>query len=112
MQGKGKRKSASRDQRDTKKKRQGSSGHAVEDMLISPTLMTWVVSAGVVVLFSAISFSAGYAYGRELGRVEAGLGNGAGSGISCAKEVGTNFGGGGSGALKRLRWGNASVARA
>ena len=81
-------------------------------MLISPTLMTWVVSAGVVVLFSAISFSAGYAYGRELGRVEAGLGNGAGSSISCAKEIGTSFDGGGSGALKRLRWGNASVARA
>ncbi|KAL1963397.1 hypothetical protein VTN77DRAFT_8413 [Rasamsonia byssochlamydoides] len=38
---------------------------------VSPTLMTWVISAGVVVLFSAISFSAGYALGREVGRTEA-----------------------------------------
>ena len=38
--------------------------------LIHPTLLTWVVSAGVVVLFSAIGFSAGYVIGREVGRVD------------------------------------------
>ncbi|KAF2400465.1 hypothetical protein EJ06DRAFT_543223 [Trichodelitschia bisporula] len=37
---------------------------------VNPTLLTWVVSAGVVVLFSAISFSAGYVMGKEQGRAE------------------------------------------
>jgi len=37
---------------------------------ISPILLTWVVSAGVVVLVSAISFSAGYVVGKETGRAE------------------------------------------
>jgi hypothetical protein len=41
----------------------------IEDDL-APTLLTWVVSAGVVVLVSAISFSAGYAMGREAGYTE------------------------------------------
>ena len=70
-QEKGKRKaSSSKDRRvETRKKRRAGAG---EDVGVSPTLMTWVVSAGVVVLFSAISFSAGYAIGREVGRVEAG----------------------------------------
>ncbi|MCJ1395702.1 hypothetical protein MMC18_008588 [Xylographa bjoerkii] len=100
LQGKGKRKSSSRDRRDTKKKRRGAS---TEEMLISPTLMTWVVSAGVVVLFSAISFSAGFAYGKEVGRLEM-AGNGGGG---CAREVTKGY----SGSLRRLRWGNASVVR-
>lgn len=39
-------------------------------------VMTWVISAGVVVLFSAISFSAGYVLGREAGKVEASTGVG------------------------------------
>ncbi|EER42424.1 conserved hypothetical protein [Histoplasma capsulatum H143] len=43
--------------------------------IISPTVMTWVISAGVVVLFSAISFSAGYVLGREIGHAEHGLGS-------------------------------------
>ena len=109
-QGKGKRKSVSRDRRDTKKKRRSSNGNAVEEILISPTLMTWLVSAGVVVLFSAISFSAGFAYGKEVGRMEA-VGGSSGSGITCAKEVGKGYVGGNAG-LKRLRWGNGSVVRA
>jgi hypothetical protein len=37
---------------------------------ISPTLLTWVVGAGVLVLVSAISFSAGYVTGREAGHAE------------------------------------------
>jgi len=65
--------------------------------------MTWVVSAGVVVLFSAISFSAGFAYGKEVGRLEI-SGNGGGG---CAREVTKGY----SGSLRRLRWGNASVVR-
>lgn len=43
------------------------------DEVISPTLLTWVVSAGVLVLVGALSFSAGYATGREAERVETGL---------------------------------------
>jgi len=77
--------------------------------------MTWVISAGVVVIFSAISFSAGYALGREVGRTEtaqAVCGNGVGglfgsagddgfasvkSGAGCGKEAVK-------GGLKRFRW--------
>lgn len=39
---------------------------------VHPTLLTWVVSAGVIVLVGALSFSAGYATGREVGRVGSG----------------------------------------
>jgi hypothetical protein len=38
---------------------------------ISPTLLTWVVGAGMLVLVSAISFSAGYVVGRDVGYTEA-----------------------------------------
>lgn len=64
--------------------------------------MTWVISAGVVVLFSAISFSAGYVLGREIGRLESGQGM-YGAGISdpgtsgCGKEAVK-------GGLRRFRW--------
>lgn len=47
----------------------GFGTYSVDD--ISPTLFTWVVSAGVVVLVSALSFSAGYVVGKEAGRQEA-----------------------------------------
>lgn len=83
---------------------------------ISPTLMTWVISAGVVVLLSAISFSAGYALGREVGRTEANGGMGSvvgGSGssgpfasasasVGCGKEAVK-------GGINRLRWGTSSA---
>ncbi|KAF9892822.1 hypothetical protein FE257_000411 [Aspergillus nanangensis] len=71
----------------------------------SPTMMTWVISAGVVVLFSAISFSAGYVLGREVGRLEANAGvvdgNFASSRASarCGQEAVR-------GGLKRFRWGS------
>lgn len=91
IQGKGKRKASSRDRRDTKKKRSGM----IDEVMISPTLMTWIVSAGVVVLFSAISFSAGFAYGKEVGMVEAGLTTG-GDGMVCGKEMGRS--------IRRMRW--------
>lgn len=66
---------------------------AVASASVSPTLLTWVVSAGVVVVLSAISFSAGYSLGREAGLLEAG---GSGGGLvdigmgreaGCAREV-------------------------
>ena len=94
---KGKRKaSTSRTRRETRKKAKSS----IDDLNVSPTLMTWVVSAGVVVLFSAISFSAGYVVGREVGRMEAGVAPGAPT-IAHSKEVGRG--------LRRLRWGTSSA---
>lgn len=79
---------------------------------VSPTLMTWVLSAGVVVLFSAVSFSTGYALGRQIGRTETGGGmgsfgadggNGSGgfSGADCGSEAVK-------GGLRRLRWGSVT----
>lgn len=71
----------------------------------SPTMMTWVISAGVVVLFSAISFSAGYVLGREVGKLEANAGVVVGDGnfstgrasARCGQEAVK-------GGLKRFRW--------
>ena len=94
---KGKRKaSTSKDRREARKKQRPT----IDEMNVSPTLMTWVVSAGVVVLFSAISFSAGYAVGREIGRLESGA-NTAGQGAVSGKEMGKG--------LRRLRWGTSST---
>lgn len=77
----------------------------IVDEGVSPTLLTWVVSAGVLVLVSAISFSAGYKVGREGGRLDASLGTT--SGGSCAREAGrTGMG------LRRLRWGGGTAVRA
>ncbi|PYI33750.1 hypothetical protein BP00DRAFT_413718 [Aspergillus indologenus CBS 114.80] len=91
-----------------KKSRRGSTVETVPTA--SPTVMTWVISAGVVVLFSAISFSAGYVLGREVGRLEATTGIGAmgdGSGgrvaTGCGQEAVR-------GSLKRLRWGTGTSA--
>lgn len=70
---------------------------------VSP-IMTWVISAGVVVLFSAISFSAGYIIGREVGRTEVGMMDGvpgARSSAACGQEAVR-------GGLKRFRWGAAA----
>ncbi|KAE8362075.1 hypothetical protein BDV27DRAFT_147299 [Aspergillus caelatus] len=82
------------------------------DSTASPTIMTWVISAGVVVLFSAISFSAGYVIGREVGRMEASTGVGSVMGDG-------NFSGGRTsaacgqeaikGGLKRFRWSSGAA---
>ncbi len=97
---KGKRKaSTSKDRREMRKKRRAS---GEGEMMVSPTLMTWVVSAGVVVLFSAISFSAGYAIGKEVGMMEVGAGGG-GEGVICGREVGRG--------LRKLRLGTPTVVR-
>ncbi|PYH47860.1 uncharacterized protein BP01DRAFT_199232 [Aspergillus saccharolyticus JOP 1030-1] len=91
-----------------KKTRRGSTVEPVPTA--SPTIMTWVISAGVVVLFSAISFSAGYVLGREVGRLEGSTGIGAmgdGSGgrvaTGCGQEAVR-------GSLKRFRWGTGTSA--
>ncbi|KAM0332244.1 hypothetical protein ACHAQA_002520 [Verticillium albo-atrum] len=83
--------------------------------IISPTLLTWVMSAGVVVLVSVVGFGAGYVMGREVGRQEAFASAGAGVGVnassvavdssSCGREVIRSSGG-----LRRLRWGASVVA--
>lgn len=86
--------SALRGARASKKKRTEE-----QPTLISPTLMTWVVSAGVVVLVSVVGFGAGYVIGREVGRQEV-LGGGAvnASDAGCGKEVMRS-------SVRRLRFG-------
>jgi hypothetical protein len=91
----------------SKKSRQSSVASSLGP--VSPTLMTWVISAGVVVLFSAISFSAGYALGREVGRTEMGFDPTVGgsmsdrfAGVTASNECGRDAV---KGSLKRLRWG-------
>ena len=99
---------------------------------ITPTLLTWVLSASVVVLVSALSFSAGFSAGRESSHAEL-LSSSAGSrgsgstgwarfaagafdstatdpavAASCGRDAawGRSFG------LKRLRWTGAALGGA
>jgi hypothetical protein len=82
-------------------------GEIAEEAFISPTLLTWVMSAGVVVLVSVVGFGAGYVIGREVGRQEAlGGWNGTMSDAGCGREVVRS----GSGGLKKFKWGG-KVAR-
>lgn len=76
-----------------------STVYSADDVLITPTLLTWVVSAGVVVVLSAISFSAGYSIGREAGRVETSSFGVAADLGGCATEAGRSSLG-----LRRLRF--------
>lgn len=77
---------------------------------VSPTLLTWVVSAGVVVLVSALGFSVGYVIGKEAGHAEAvgmqlhAVGGEAGR---CGKEVTGGLQGTGLG-LRKLRWSSST----
>ena len=99
---KGKRKasmSKDRSHRDSGSKKRRASSPSGREQPISPTLMTWVMGAGVVVLVSAISYSAGYVVGKEVGRFEAGTMAGR-EGIGCGREVGRG--------LIRFRWGASS----
>ncbi|KAF2158014.1 hypothetical protein K461DRAFT_274260 [Myriangium duriaei CBS 260.36] len=96
----------SKERRASKKPRRASSAssastvYSADDVFVSPTLLTWVVSAGVVVVLSAISFSAGYSIGREAGKMEASSFAGAGGEVgSCASEAGRSGMG-----LRRLRF--------
>jgi hypothetical protein len=63
-----------------------------------------VISAGMVLVFSAISFSAGYAWGREVGRIEGEMGLNGAAGGACGREVMR-----GSSASGLRHWGRASV---
>ncbi|KAF2806002.1 uncharacterized protein BDZ99DRAFT_466297 [Mytilinidion resinicola] len=98
--------SSSKDRRAVKKARK--TGPMMDE--ISPTLLTWVVSAGVVVLVSAISFSAGYVVGREAGHAEAvgQLGSVGADAGRCGREAASGMKGTGMG-LRRLRWSSAPV---
>ncbi|TKA82752.1 hypothetical protein B0A55_01097 [Friedmanniomyces simplex] len=87
--------SSSRERRALKKARRASSSEELYSQqqggVITPTLLTWVVSAGVVVVLSALSFGAGYSLGREAGRFEAGgggIGGGVGGGGTGGGRVG------------------------
>ena len=93
--------SAGRSPRATKKKK--TAAGAADDALVSPTLLTWAVSAGVVVLVSVVGFGAGYVIGREVGRQEAlsASVHGVNETTQCGREVIRSSGGG----LRRLRWG-------
>jgi hypothetical protein len=93
--------SSSKDRRVVKKARR--TGPIIEE--ISPTLLTWVVSAGVVVLVSALSFSAGYVVGKEAGHAEA-IGQFGAAGTEagrCGREAASGLKGTGLG-LRKLRW--------
>lgn len=100
--------SAGRSPRANKKKKVVA---ASEETLISPTLLTWVVSAGVVVLVSVVGFGAGYVIGREVGRQEAQ--EALSASMSAANE--TSHTGRevirSSGGLRRLRWGAGAVSK-
>lgn len=98
----------SKSTRAAKKKKTGSTS-GFDETLISPTLLTWVVGAGVVVLVSVVGFGAGYVIGREVGRQEVldtlGAGNATSvvaDGGGCGREVIRS----GGGTLKRFRWGS------
>lgn len=96
---KGKRKASSSKERNSnnKSKKQRRANSPIRGELeVQPSLLTWFVGAGVVVLFSAISFTAGYAIGREVGRVEAGRAISE-EGVICGREVGK-------GLRRTLRW--------
>ena len=85
--------------RHTKKSRSAvRPGLSADDAIISPVLMSWMISAGVILVFSAISFSAGYAWGKEVGRIEGTTGMGT-EGVSCGREAMRSGTG-----LRRLRW--------
>ncbi|KAJ6785706.1 hypothetical protein PWT90_08714 [Aphanocladium album] len=106
--------SAGRGPRAAKKKR--TAVVSTEEALISPTLLSWVVSAGVVVLVSVVGFGAGYVIGREVGREEArealaaSISSGANDTTSAGGDVIRSSVG-----LRKLRWsavGRSIVAQA
>lgn len=98
--------------RAVKKKKTSSPGFAEGETatFLSPTLMTWVVSAGVVVLVSVVGFGAGYVIGREVGRQEgsalgsfSAAGTASNTSASCGRELVKSTSGG---TLRRFRWGS------
>ncbi|KAJ5885133.1 hypothetical protein N7495_009643 [Penicillium taxi] len=107
---KAKRRSSSPKDRNASTKKSRRTSISESTAQISPTVMTWVISAGVVVLFSAISFSAGYMLGREVARAEMGyMGDGSVPGARSSAACGQEAVRGG---LKRFRWGTAAAGSA
>lgn len=106
---KAKRRSSSPKDRSVPSKKSRRSSMIESTTPVSPTIMTWVISAGVVVLCSAISFSAGYMLGHEVGRNEVGMmGDGVPNprpSVSCGQEAVR-------GGLRKLRWGSAAAGTA
>lgn len=101
-------KSDNKSPRAAKKKRTASPVGRFSDSsaLISPTMLTWVVSAGVLVLvvgFGAVSF----VIGREVGRQEgaAGFSSMSAGNVSCAREAKDVIRQTSGGTLRRLKWG-------
>ena len=95
--------SAGRQTRTSSKKKTAKTATAVqEETYISPTLLTWVVSAGVVVLVSVVGFGAGYVIGREVGRQE-GLSLSAGS-VNETSSAGRDVMRSSTGTLRRFKW--------
>ncbi len=91
------------------KKKRTSTVEGEAAALISPTLLTWVVSAGVVVLVSVVGFGAGYVIGREVGRQEGALGvgmSGASRQLIRGELRGELVRSTGTGTLRRFRWGS------
>jgi len=100
--------SSSRERGARKKARRAPAAAApwlVED--VSPTLLTWVASAAVVVLVSALSFSAGYVVGRESARADAAAGFARGGAAACGRDGAGAQGGNG---WRRLRWSGATAS--
>lgn len=94
----------SKDRHAKKSRSAAKSGLGLDETTISPTLMSWMISAGVVLVFSAITFSAGYAWGKEVGRLEGMAGMGT-DGVSCGQEAMRSSPG-----LRRLRWSAVSTS--
>jgi hypothetical protein len=93
-----------------KKKKPATMSADLDETLISPTLMTWIVSAGVVVLVSVVGFGAGYVIGREVGRQDSleslsvavnASSLAAESGGNCGQELIRS----GAGTIRKFRWG-------
>ncbi|KAK3397798.1 hypothetical protein B0T20DRAFT_232100 [Sordaria brevicollis] len=110
---------AQRPARTTKKRRTSSpspagalsDNDAGSSFFLSPTVLTWVVSAGVVVLVSVVGFGAGYVIGREVGRQESSGALSLASAGSAASNASSSCGqefvrSTTSGTLKRFRWGS------
>ena len=81
-------KQAKRKSRESSKERNCKKIRSVKTVPVeetfSPTFASWIISASVIVVFSAISFTAGYAWGKEVGIQEGRAGM---AGAGCGREV-------------------------
>lgn len=99
---KSKRSSSTGRQQTESKKKKKTAVTVQEETYLSPTLLTWAVSAGVVVLISVVGFGAGYVIGREVGQQE-GISASVGSvnnTAACGREAMRSS----TGTLRRFKW--------